>query len=161
MIQGNLIPDTSNSYVIGTTDKKWDNIVTQDMEVCGNLTVTGFSINNCVTYQTDKVTTTDNVDTLAQTIATTSDTVYLLEIKVVALRDDASEGAGYIYKQTYRNDAGTVFQVGGTIKQQFEDSGPWDLTVVINGTSIESSVKGQNGKTIMWSVCTEIHAMTI
>ena len=161
VIKGNLLPDTANTYSIGTIDSKWDNIVTKDLTVCGNLTADTVVFGDCLTYRNDKVTTSDATSTTLQTISTTTDTVYLFEFKIVALRDDGSEGGAWNYQRSYKNDGGTITKIGGNDNVQFKDAGAWMISINISGTDIMANVQGQVSKTIMWGGCTSVYSLTL
>ncbi len=95
------------------------------------------------------------------TIAT--DTTKMFDIKILSRRTDTgSESAGYILQCVIRNVAGTVTQVGSTLKTVIaEDTAAWDVSCVADNTnkSINISVKGQAAKTVAWTC--EVETLTI
>jgi len=85
------------------------------------------------------------------TTATTNNTVYLVEAKVVARRsDDGTEGAGFIVRGTYRNNAGTLTEIGTDTMYVGEEGSTWSVIMGVDGTNITITVTGQAAKTIQW-----------
>ena len=81
--------------------------------------------------------------------------MYLVETHIAGRRTDASsEGAGFVLRTSFRNDAGTLTKIGED-KMYAKDSS-WDVDAVISGTNILVSVIGEAAKTINWKASSRI-----
>ena len=147
VVRGNVLPEVGNTYNIGSSGQKFMNVY-----ACQGI-FNNVNIGDCLTYQENLTTTTDNASNLLSTIILSTDAVYLLEIKVIALRTDAVKGAAFYYTRAYRNNSGTAVQIGGTDNVQFRDDGSWTINVTPSGGNVTVSVSGRNGETIDWAAC--------
>lgn len=96
--------------------------------------------------------TTDATVTSIATIATANDIVYLVTANVVGIIDStAASGAGYKLSAAFKNDGGTLTQIGTTTQTVYEDVGGWDATIDASGTDIRIRITGAGGTTINWS----------
>nr|QBK86418.1 MAG: hypothetical protein LCMAC102_02130 [Marseillevirus LCMAC102] len=102
------------------------------------------------TLTDNTVQTTDATVTTLATIATTTDRSTLIDVKVSARNTGASEAAGYFLKSVFRNNTGTVTQVGTDDLLSFEDNTAWAVTTSISGTNILVRVTGVAATTINW-----------
>ena len=104
------------------------------------------------TVQRATITTTNATFTLVDTVATTTDSVTLLDIRAVGRRTDANtDVAGYVYYVTHRNTSGTLTRVGQT-RISHEDVGGWQIRSNISGSSIDIQVRGATGATVDWEI---------
>lgn len=98
------------------------------------------------------VQTSDATVTTLKRIDLTNNKTYLFDIHVVARRTSGgNEGAGYQVAATFRNDSGTVTQVGTTTAvATHEDVAGWAVTLAISGTFVDVKVTGVAAVTIDW-----------
>lgn len=103
---------------------------------------------NVSSYAT--VQTTDASATIIDTIAIPTGKMVLLESKVDAIKGDYTQGASYIVRSAFRNNAGTVSQVLATeVDAHWEDDATWGTpTHVISSTNVLVKVTGKVGTTI-------------
>lgn len=98
------------------------------------------------------VNTTDATVTVAATVATITDRAYLVTAKVLATETtDHDEVASYGRVGTFKNDGGTLTQVGSTTSLwTHEDTAGWDVDFNVSGTSIRLRVTGAAATNISW-----------
>lgn len=110
------------------------------------------------TESAQKVSTSDATTTTAAKKATFTDNSYLFQASVAAANtDDYSEAAGYVLRGVFKNDGGTLSQVGTDNKTVVAESvAGWDVALDTNGTDIRVRVTGEAGKNIDWRVDHEI-----
>lgn len=102
---------------------------------------------------TATVSTTDATTTQIATIATSNNTSYFITADIVARETvDSDESAGYVLKAHYRNDGGTLTQVGGDDVLAFESTFGWSVATAVDGTSIDINVTGAASTSINWKV---------
>jgi len=110
---------------------------------------------NILKYQ-NRVATTNNTVTTLHTVATTSNNSYIIEAKVLARRTGGSSGtasdtAGYKIIGVFKNNAGTLTQVGTTtVEHSSEDQAGWDCVFTISGTSVLVRVTGATNNNVTW-----------
>ena len=103
-----------------------------------------------------RVATTDATVTTLLTIATASNTTYLVRAFVAARRTGgasgtASDSAGYTFVGTFKNASGTLTQVGTTTAvHTAEDQAAWNATFDVSGTDIRIRVTGAANNDITW-----------
>lgn len=106
-------------------------------------------------YQ-NRIATTNNTITTIHTIATVSNNSYIVEAKVLARRTGGSAGtasdtAGYKIIGVFKNNSGTLTQVGTTtVEHSSEDQAGWDCTFSISGTNILLRGTGATNNNITW-----------
>lgn len=105
-------------------------------------------------YQTTVNTTTATVTALS-TIATTTDTSMLLEVRVAARRTGGSagtagDGASYIRTARVKNVGGTVTISNLQSDYTSEDQNGWNATFAVSGTNILVNVTGAANNNIQW-----------
>ena len=89
-----------------------------------------------------RIAVTNATATTLITLATVSNNSYFVEVEVLARRTGgaagaASDSAGYKLIGTFRNNAGTLTQVGATtVVSSHEDQAAWNATLGVSGTSI-------------------------
>lgn len=98
--------------------------------------------------------TTNATQTVAATIETFNDRCYVVEAVILATEtDDHDEVASYGRVATFRNDGGTLTQVGTTTSLwTHEDTGGWDVDFNVNGENIEIRVTGAASTNVSWLV---------
>jgi len=145
----NILPKGSGTLVLDNhTWPNADGTASQVLKTDGAGTL---SFADVAVLDTGSVTTTNATATTLLTLATSSDTVYLVEISVASRRTDSgTEGAGFILRGFFRNDGGTLTKIGED-KVYARDDQNWDATVAISGTDIITQVTGEAGKTINWN----------
>lgn len=103
------------------------------------------------------VQTTDATQTVLDSFTLANNTAVSVCWLVTAVRSDYTQAAGYQVMAVYRNNAGTVSQVGTTQASSFEDNSAWDATSNASGTTIRLLVTGAAATTVRWtSVCTRL-----
>lgn len=107
------------------------------------------------------VQTTDATATVIKTIPIAGSKAVLIECRVTGLKSDLGTAAGYILHAVFRNNAGTVSQVGtDSIDFVREDDANWGgPQTVINGTDVEIKVVGLAATTIDWGADTYVTTM--
>ena len=107
------------------------------------------------------VQTTDATATVLKTVPIAGSKSVLIECRVTGLKSDLSTGAGYILRAVFRNNAGTVSQVGtDSIDFVQEDDTNWGgPQTVINGTDVDIQVVGLAATTIDWGGDTFVTTM--
>jgi len=111
-----------------------------------------------------QVLTTDATPTAIQTLATTTDTVMLVEARILGRRTGGTGGTtgdSATYIRTFR-----VKNVGGTVTVKHldsmytsEDVVPWNITVAPSGTNAVVSVTGAADNNITWDATTIIQIL--
>ena len=103
-----------------------------------------------------QVATTDATVTPIATIATTSDSSMLLEIRVVARRTNGTGGtadnaATYIRTLRVKNVAGTVTIPTNQSTFTSEDENNWNVTFSVSTTNVVANVTGATSDNINWA----------
>jgi len=103
---------------------------------------------------TATVSTTDDTVTQIATIATASNKSYMVIADIIAREtDDSDESAGYTLRAHYRNDGGTLTQIGGDDLVAFESTAGWNVSTAVDTTNIDINVQGGPATTnVSWSV---------
>lgn len=104
------------------------------------------------------INTTDATETVAATIATKTDRAYHVLAQILATEtDDHDEIASYIIAGTFKNDGGTLTQVGSTGEvYTAESTGSWAVAFAVSGTDIQIKVTGAASTNISWLVDADI-----
>jgi hypothetical protein len=102
------------------------------------------------------VQTTDATVTTLDSFTLASNTTVVVSWLVVATRSTMATAAAYSVQACFRNNAGTVAQVGTTTTTVIgEDVAGWDATADNSTTTIRLRVTGAASTTIQWSaICT-------
>lgn len=103
--------------------------------------------------------TTDATVTTLQTIATSSNSILGIEVKVAGLRTGGASGttndsAYYVLHGMAKNNSGTV-TISTVVSSEFEDQSGWDADLVASGTNILVRVTGAAGNNISWRASTQ------
>jgi hypothetical protein len=79
-------------------------------------------------------------------------TLWMVEASVAALRDDGSQGAGYLISGCFRKDGAANPAVVGTINHHTteEDVAGWDAVMSVSGANVRIVVTGEAAKNINW-----------
>ena len=111
--------------------------------------VVGVTVNDVVS---NTVTTSDATVTTLATIAIPDDTAVLIDASIISRRTDAADRGGYLRRALVFREAAGSATLQGNIDTPFtrESSGPWNVTIDVNGDDARIRVTGQAGKTIHW-----------
>lgn len=107
------------------------------------------------------VNTTDATVTTLQTIATASDTSYLVESRIVGRRTGGGAGsaddtAAYFIRALYKNVAGTL-SVNIMSTDTYEDQSAWDAALTTSSTNIIVQVTGAVSNNVTWTTTTTVN----
>lgn len=92
---------------------------------------------------------------VAWSMALDDDTVYSMEMRVVARDIATGDAAQIILKACYKRvTGGNVVQVGTTEKLSNQDDPSWDANYVINSTNLDVTVTGDASNTVLWNITT-------
>lgn len=103
--------------------------------------------------------TTDATPTTFATIATTTDSVILVESVVVGIKDDQKRAYGSTILSVYRNDSGTLSSVGETLTEHSDFTTATSGSTT-SGTNILIQVTGEAATNIDWTVKTKVTYLT-
>lgn len=108
------------------------------------------------------IATDDATQTVAATIATATDTAYQVILKVLATETtDHDEIASYVLIGAFKNDGGTLTQVGSTTDvSTIESTGGWGVVFAVSGTDIQVKVTGAADTAVSWLVDGEVKNLT-
>jgi hypothetical protein len=100
------------------------------------------------------INTTDATPTVAAVLQTESDKVYIVSANAVCVETvDHSKSAGYVRLAAFKNDGGTLAQIGATAAPlTVETDGAWDFGLSASGTEIRATVTGAAATNINWRV---------
>ena len=96
------------------------------------------------------VTTTNATQTTVATIATSTDTTYLIDIDVVGRNTAANESYAMVIRALFRNNGGTLVLIGDDYLEVKDNSLHWDATATTSGTNILVRVTGEASTNINW-----------
>lgn len=107
--------------------------------------------------------TTDATQTVAATIATDSDSAYQVIARVLATETtDHDEIASYVLVAAFKNDGGTLTQVGATTAvSTIESTGGWAVDFDVDGTDIQIKVTGAGSTNISWLVDADVKELSL
>jgi len=102
--------------------------------------------------------TTDATQTVAATIPTFTDRAYLVTAKVLATETvDHDEVGSYVMVGLFKNDGGTLTQVGSTTDLSvIESTAGWAVAFAVSGTDIQIKVTGAAATVMSWLVDAEV-----
>lgn len=108
----------------------------------------------------DQVPTTDATVTPIKTIATTANSVMLIETRVLARRTDvAGNSAAYIRTFRVKNVGGTVSILNVDSMYTSEDVVAWNVTAAVSGTNVVIKVTGDAISSITWDATTIVQTL--
>lgn len=97
------------------------------------------------------VQTTDATQTTLDSFTLGSETSSTVTWTVTGVKSDGSQMAGYSVTACFKNDGGTLTQVGTTVVTVLgESDAAWDCTIDNSGTTIRLRVTGKAATTIQW-----------
>jgi hypothetical protein len=97
--------------------------------------------------------TTNNTTATLATIATSSGTTVMVQVTVMAAKDDESKAVAWTLLGCFSNAAGTLTQRGTTQVLGPTDATPgYVATFDTSGTDIRVRITGASGETVNWSV---------
>lgn len=100
----------------------------------------------------NEVSTTDGTVTTIQTVPTETDTIITIAAWAHGIKTDGSAGASYKMHAAFRNDGGTLTQIGVTDAEfTQEDVGGWNASIATSGTNVLVQVAGAAATNITWS----------
>ena len=103
------------------------------------------------------VQTTDTTITNIITIPTNTDFVYLINGMISGHAAGSDQGMGVVFEACYRNDGGTVTEVGARTESLIvRDDGVWTYNFLISSTNIILRVGGNTGDTVEWGAFVDI-----
>jgi len=106
------------------------------------------------TVEPKHVQTTDATVTTLDSFTLASGTAVIWTAVITAINTTGSQAAMYVRTAGFRNNAGTVSQVGATqASVTLEDDVAWDATIDFTGTTPRIRVTGKAATTLQWS-CT-------
>lgn len=149
--------------IVGTSDSQTLTNKTLTSPTIATPTLSGASAvtsNNAKGTNTDvnpvNVQTTDATVTTLDSFTLASNTTVVVSWLVVATRSTMATAAAYSVTACFRNNGGTVAQVGTTTTTVIgEDVAGWDATADNSTTTIRLRVTGAGSTTIQWSaICT-------
>lgn len=90
-----------------------------------------------------------------------TDYVFHVEARVNAFVSGGGNGASYVRIATFKNDSGTLSQIGSTTSvHTAEDDAAWDCKIQTDGgTKIQNDIVGKASTTINWQAVVTILAM--
>jgi hypothetical protein len=138
----------------------WDTTAVVDFGAAtGAVTIAGQSYTTTVdakgtlvTKEPVNVGTTDATVTTLDSFTLASNTAVTWSVTVTAVKSGMTQAAGYSRTATFRNNAGTVTQVGATQDgYTVEDDAAWDVTIDNSTTTIRCRVTGVAATNIRWT----------
>jgi len=106
----------------------------------------------------NELTTTDATQTTAITVPTTTDSVTLLKVEVLAIGTANQDMATFEHRVSIKNNGGTLSIDKRDIDTYLDDDN-WDVSFNIAGTSIDVGVTGVVATTINWRVCATVNSV--
>ncbi len=98
------------------------------------------------------VQTTDATVTTLDSFTIASNSAVVVSWLVTAIKSDSSQAAAYSCTACFKNNAGTVAQVGTTTTTAIgESDSAWDATVDNSTTTIRLRITGKSATTIQWT----------
>lgn len=152
--------DPSSGQVLGFNGLVWGPLVL-NYESLGSgsqnigvqqFTTTVDTKGTAINVQPKNIQTTDATTTTIDSFTIPNNTTLIVNAIISAVKSDNSQGASYLRTASFRNNGGTVFQIGITENgASFEDDSTWDATIDNSSTTIRIRVTGKIGTTIRWA----------
>jgi len=135
-----------------------NNVKALEIDDAGDITASGNIASGATANGTGQVTqsaevaTTDATVTSLWTLTTVSDTIYQVRATVIATETtDHDEAASYELIATFKNDGGTLTQVGTTtVAHSAEDTAGWDAVFDVSAGDIRVRVTGAAATNVSW-----------
>jgi hypothetical protein len=109
-----------------------------------------------VKYYSNTTTTTNAVATTIITLPTLTSKIYNVNCKVSGLKTNLTTGYVANLFAGFRNNAGTLSQIGTTDKIQKSDFTTATSSISVSGTNIIVQVTGEAATTINWTIQLEV-----
>lgn len=109
-----------------------------------------------VKYYSNTTTTTNAVATTIITLPTLTGVIYNVNCKVTGLKTNLATGYVANLFAGFRNNAGTLSQIGTTDKIQKSDFTTATSSISVSGTNIIVQVTGEAATTINWTIQLEV-----
>lgn len=146
-------------WAVGTFAETFPNSISA-MSTVNGYGGTGYSTlwTNVLTHSTshepvtNTASTTNATQTTALSYTTGTGKYYFVEMIFIARGTNTNNGAIYRRQAAFRNNSGTVSQIGTTITigSDLEDDSTWDATIDFSGTAIRGRVTGKASTNITW-----------
>jgi hypothetical protein len=107
-------------------------------------------------WRQHRVATTDATVTTLASITTVTDATFCVDAIVIARRTGgssgaAADGAAYRIIGTFKNNAGTVTQIGSTsVVHSAESQAGWDCVFDVSGTAVRVRITGAANNNVVW-----------
>jgi len=101
--------------------------------------------------QPKHVITTDSTVTTLDSFTIPNDSTMIVSSAISAITNDYTNGGAFSLTAAFRNNAGTVAQIGTTQSTSLLDNSSWAATIDNSGTTIRIRVTGVLATTITWS----------
>lgn len=108
------------------------------------------------------INTTDATQTVAATVTTYNDAIFQVTARVVAaVTSDRSKGAGYTLIGVFKNNGGTLTQIGSTtVVSSIESDGGLDAAFAVSSPDIQVKVTGIAATNISWLVAADVQNLS-
>lgn len=124
----------------------------QSLSAVSAFTTTVNAKGTAVDHQPVNVQTTDATVTTVDSFTLASNTAVVLSALVLGIKSDYTQAGAYSITACFRNNAGTVAQVGtSTTTVIGEDDAGWTATIDNSTTTIRVRVTGAVGDTVQWT----------
>lgn len=124
----------------------------QSLPAVTTITSTVDTKGTAVDRQPVHVQTTDATVTTLDSFTLASNTAVVCSYLVTGIKSDSSQCAAYAVTATFKNNAGTVAQVGTTTTTVIgESDAAWDCTIDNSTTTIRLRITGKAATTIQWT----------
>lgn len=111
---------------------------------------TGNAKGTAVDLNPVNVQTTDATQTTLDSFTSLSNSAVSVSWMVTAIKSDRSQAASYIVSAAFRNNGGTISQIGSTQVSGLEDDSNWAVAVDTSSGLIRLRVTGVAATTIQW-----------
>lgn len=112
-----------------------------------------------VPVEGEEVPSTGTTPVVLLTIPVPEDTTVLVSARVLGHYDDHSDGAAYILHAAFKNDGGTVTQLGTTSSVALETTAGLNATLAASGTNAVVSGVGIAATNITWKATAEVNTL--
>lgn len=112
-------------------------------------------INATKTYS-QAIVTTNATTTTALQLSTSSDKAYQVNARCIGKQDDGTDVSSYYELTTFRNDSGTLTEIGTADTYSHEDNTSTAFTVSASGTNINFDITGIASEIYIWQLSVDI-----